>query len=181
MTYKQFRRLCLAMPEAEERETWGEATFRVKDRIFAMGSPEGEFVSVKATPDDQTALVEMDPQTFAPSAYTGRFGWVRVRLAGINTNLAQQLVTSAWKRTAQKRLVADHERKANILLRMARREKMIEIPARQLKSAKRQLERLEVLRCENCAGAEHVDSCPAKETRQLINYLGRAINTGSVR
>ena len=58
---------------------------------------------------------------------------------------------------------------------------MIEIPARQLKSAKRQLEGLEVLRCANCDGAEHVDSCPAKETRQLINYLGRAINTGSVR
>jgi hypothetical protein len=100
MTYKQFRRLCLALPEAEERETWGEATFRVKDRIFAMGSPDGEFVSVKATPDDQAALVEMDPKTFAPSAYTGRFGWVRVRLAGINTNLAQQLVRNAWERTA---------------------------------------------------------------------------------
>jgi hypothetical protein len=110
MTYKQFRRLCLAMPEAEERETWGEATFRVKDRIFAMGSPEGEFVSVKATPDDQAALVEMDPKTFAPSAYTGRFGWVRLRLAGINTNLAQQLVTNAWKRAAPKRLVNDRTR-----------------------------------------------------------------------
>src|SRR3979409_1886031 len=67
MTFKQFRRLCLALPQAEERETWGEATFRVKDRIFAMGSPDGEFVSVKATPDDQAALVEMDPKTFAPS------------------------------------------------------------------------------------------------------------------
>jgi len=36
------------MPDAEERETWGEATFRVKDLIFAMGSPDGEFASVKA-------------------------------------------------------------------------------------------------------------------------------------
>src|SRR5258708_448872 len=110
MTYKQFRRLCLAMPEAEERETWGEATFRVKDRIFAMGSPEGEFVSVKATPDDQTALVEMDPKTFAPSAYTGRFGWVRVRLAGVGTDLAQQILTNAWKRTAQKTRRAPNSR-----------------------------------------------------------------------
>jgi hypothetical protein len=94
------------MPEAEERETWGEATFRVKDRIFAMGSPDGEFVSVKASPDDQVALVEMDPKTFAPAAYTGRFGWVRVRLGGVGTDLAQQLVTNAWKRTAPRRLAS---------------------------------------------------------------------------
>ena len=99
------------MPEAEERETWGEGTFRVNDRIFAMGSPDGEFVSVKASLDDQGALVEMDPKTFAPSAYTGRFGWVRVRLAGIGKDLAQQLVTNAWKRTAPRRLVAGYEKK----------------------------------------------------------------------
>ena len=90
------------MPEAEERETWGDATFRVRDRIFAMGSPDGEFVSVKATLDDQAGLVEMDPQTFAPAAYTGRYGWVRVRLAGVGPDLAQQLVRNAWERTSQK-------------------------------------------------------------------------------
>jgi hypothetical protein len=109
MTFKDFRRLCLSMPEAEERGTWGEATFRVRDRIFAMGSPDGEFVSVKASLDDQSGLVEMDPKTFAPSAYTGRFGWVRVRLGGVGRQLAERLVTNAWKRTAPMRLVAGYE------------------------------------------------------------------------
>ena len=109
MTFPQFRRLCLALPDAEERETWGEATFRVRDRIFAMGSAGGGFVSVKASLDDQSGLVEMDPKTFAVSAYTGRFGWVRVRLAGVGPDLAQQLVTNAWKRTAPRRLVITFE------------------------------------------------------------------------
>jgi hypothetical protein len=108
LKFEQFRRLCLSLPETEERETWGEATFRVGDRIFAMGSSEGDFVSVKASLDDQAGLVEMDPKTFAPSAYTGRYGWVRVRLAG-GKDLARRLVKSAWKRTAPRRLVADHE------------------------------------------------------------------------
>jgi hypothetical protein len=109
LTFKEFRRLCLALPDAEERETWGEATFRVRDRIFAMGSSEGGFVSIKASLDDQSGLVEMDPRTFAPSAYTGRYGWVRVRLAGVGSDLAQRLVTNAWKRTAPRRLVAGYE------------------------------------------------------------------------
>src|SRR3977135_3695352 len=105
------------MPEAEERETWDEATFRVRDRIFAMGSSGGGFASVKASLDDQAGLLEMDPKTFSPSAYTGRFGWVSVRLAGIGAELARKVVTNAWKRTAPRRLVADYELKAQKALR----------------------------------------------------------------
>lgn len=109
MRFREFRRLCLELPEAEERETWGEPTFRFRGRIFAMGAVDGEHVSLKASLDDQSGLVEMDPKTFAPSAYTGRYGWVRVRLAGVGTDLARQLVTNAWKRTAPRRLVSDYE------------------------------------------------------------------------
>lgn len=109
MKFERFRQLCLSLPEAEERETWGEPTFRVRDRIFAMGSLDGVFVSLKASLDDQSGLVEMDPKTFAPSAYTGRYGWVRVRLAGVGVGLAERLVANAWKRTAPRRLIADYE------------------------------------------------------------------------
>jgi hypothetical protein len=117
VTFQQFRRLCLSLPGSEEVETWGEATFRVKNRIFAMGSQDGGFVSVKASLDDQAGLVEMDPKTFSPSAYTGRFGWVRVRLRGVGTELADKVVTNAWKRTAPRRLVADYELRAQKALR----------------------------------------------------------------
>lgn len=102
--FEEFRRLCLALPEAQEIETWGEATFRVRGRIFAMGSPEGKRVSIKASLDDQAGLVAMDPKTFAMSAYTGRFGWVSVRLAGLRAELGERLVRNAWERTAPRRL-----------------------------------------------------------------------------
>jgi hypothetical protein len=117
VTFQTFRRLCLSLPEAEEVETWGEATFRVKNRIFAMGSSDGAHVSVKASLDDQAGLVEMDPKTFSPSAYTGRFGWVRVRLGGIGPELAARVVTNAWKRTAPRRVVAEYELRAQKALR----------------------------------------------------------------
>jgi hypothetical protein len=104
--YAEFRRLCLAQPEAEEVETWGEATFRVRGRIFAMGTPEGRRVSVKASLDDQAGLIAMDPKTFEASAYTGRFGWVSVRLAGLRGELGEKLVRNAWERTAPRRMSA---------------------------------------------------------------------------
>ncbi|TMF98853.1 MAG: MmcQ/YjbR family DNA-binding protein [Chloroflexi bacterium] len=55
--YAEFRRLCLSQPEAEHVETWGEDTFRVRGKIFAMGSAEGRAVSLKASLDDQAGLV----------------------------------------------------------------------------------------------------------------------------
>ena len=32
----QLRAICLALPEAVEKETWDAPTFRVRDKIFAM-------------------------------------------------------------------------------------------------------------------------------------------------
>jgi hypothetical protein len=107
--YAEFRRLCLSLPEAVERETWGEATFRVNGRIFAIGSSEARSVSLKASLDDQAGLVAMDSRTFSVSAYTGRFGWVTVRLAGVGGELAGRLVKNAWERTAPRRLTAQNE------------------------------------------------------------------------
>lgn len=108
MKFDEFRRLCLALPEAEERETWGEATFRVRGKIFAMGAPDGGQVSIKASLDDQAGLVEMDPRTFSVSAYTGRFGWVTVRLRSLGKELGARLVRNAWERTAPRRLAGEH-------------------------------------------------------------------------
>lgn len=106
MKFSDFRRLCLAMPEAEEIETWGEATFRVRGRIFAMGSDEGTHVSIKASLDDQAGLIAMDPKAFQVAAYTGRFGWVTVRLSRVGRELGERLVKNAWEQTAPRRLSA---------------------------------------------------------------------------
>ena len=35
------RALCLALPEAHEVEAWGEPTFRVKNKLFAMYADAG--------------------------------------------------------------------------------------------------------------------------------------------
>jgi len=103
------RREALALPEAEERETWGEATFRVRGRIFLMYGAGGTHASVKASLDDQAALLEMAPGTFSASAYTGRFGWVSVRLGAVEPGLMRRLVVAAWRRTAPRRLVAAYD------------------------------------------------------------------------
>jgi hypothetical protein len=104
-SFDDVRRIALALPEVEERITWDvDVTFRVRDKIFVMGGPDGTHASIKASIDRQAELVDLDAETFAPSAYVGRFGWVSVDLARVEPLLLEDLIREAWRRTAPKKL-----------------------------------------------------------------------------
>jgi hypothetical protein len=106
-TFDDVRRIALALPEAEERLTWEtDITFRVRDKIFAIGGEGADRVSIKAGLETQAELIELDPGTFAKSAYVGRFGWVTVDLGRVDPALLASLLREAWRRTAPKRLAA---------------------------------------------------------------------------
>ena len=110
MTFDDVRRMALALPEAEERVTWEtDVTFRVRDRIFAIGGEGATGVSIKASLETQAELLEMDPATFRKSAYVGRFGWVTVDLERVDPDLLTSLLRAAWRRTAPKRLATTLE------------------------------------------------------------------------
>jgi predicted DNA-binding protein (MmcQ/YjbR family) len=83
---KRLREICLALPEAFEKEAWGECTFRVTGgSMFAMSDSNhhhsGHFgVWVKAPPMVQEILVRSDGKRFFVPPYMGPKGWVGVRL-----------------------------------------------------------------------------------------------------
>jgi hypothetical protein len=109
-TFDDVRRIALALPEAEERLTWEtDITFRVRDKIFAIGGEGADRVSVKASLETQAELIDLDPETFASSAYVGRFGWVTVDLDRVDPALLSSLIREAWRRSAPKRLAATLE------------------------------------------------------------------------
>ena len=100
----------MALPEAEERVTWEtDITFRVRDKIFAIGGEGADRVSIKASLETQAELIDLDPETFASSAYVGRFGWVTVDLDRVDPAVLSSLLREAWRRSAPKRLAATLE------------------------------------------------------------------------
>jgi hypothetical protein len=106
-TFDDVRRLAMGLPEVEEIVTWEtDITFRVRGKIFAIGGEGADRVSIKQSPERQAELIDLDPETFASSAYVGRFGWVTADLARIDPALLEELLRSAWRRTAPKRLAA---------------------------------------------------------------------------
>jgi hypothetical protein len=109
-TFEDVRRIALALPQTEERVTWeSDITFRVRDKIFAIGGDGADRVSVKASLETQAELIDLDPETFASSAYVGRFGWVTVDLHRVDPALLSSLLREAWRRTAPKRLASTVE------------------------------------------------------------------------
>jgi hypothetical protein len=109
MTGEEFRHAALSFPEAVEKETWGHPTFRVRDKMFATMSAEGDSASVKASREAQAALVGSEPETFSVPAYVGQHGWVAIRLDRVDADEAVELLDEAWRATAPKRVVAAYD------------------------------------------------------------------------
>jgi hypothetical protein len=100
--------------EAHEVVAWGEPTFRVRNKLFAMYARAGGHhgagrpaVWIKATRTNQAFLLEADAARYFVPPYVGASGWIGVRLdrrprwadvAG--------LLRDAYRRTAPARLVA---------------------------------------------------------------------------
>lgn len=103
------RALCMALPEAEERETWEIPTFRVRDKIFAMAHPDKGRPSVwmKAPRGTQALLTEAAPDRFFSPPYVGHKGWIGVWLdVDPDWDEMRALVERSWRMTAPKRLAA---------------------------------------------------------------------------
>lgn len=95
----------MGLPEAKEILTWGEhPTFRVRRKIFAIAGENPDRVSIKATPEVQADLIDLDPGTFSTAPHVGRYGWVLVDLARVEPEQIRPLLVEAWRMTAPKRL-----------------------------------------------------------------------------
>ena len=103
----RLRAICLALPEAIERETWDIPTFRVCEKIFVMATTDNGTPSLwcKAPPGAQTILIEAAPARFFRPPYVGHKGWIGMRLNGaVDWNEVEALVQRSYQMTAPKRL-----------------------------------------------------------------------------
>lgn len=114
---ERLREICLALPESSEKEAWGDPTWRVRNRIFAMqkGNFEGGRPSVwlKAAEDAQPLLVGADPKCFFVPPYVGHKGWVGIYLdtRRVNWAMLSTLIEESHQLVAPRRLTAGAQRR----------------------------------------------------------------------
>jgi predicted DNA-binding protein (MmcQ/YjbR family) len=111
-TLARLRKICLALPESHEVEAWGEPTFRVRNKLFAMyaastnhhggGRPA---VWCKAGPGNQGLMVQANPDRFFVPPYVGPSGWVGVWLDGaVDWGEVADLLRDSYVLVAPKKL-----------------------------------------------------------------------------
>jgi tRNA-Thr(GGU) m(6)t(6)A37 methyltransferase TsaA len=97
----------LDLPEAGEVEAWGDPTYRIRNKIFAMEKGAGTEVWLKAASGMQRALVESDPACYFVPPYVGHKGWVGARLdADLDWEELADLIEQSYRLIAPKTLAA---------------------------------------------------------------------------
>lgn len=102
---KKLRRVCLALPGAEESVSFGHPTFRVRGgKIFAvLETYKGELGICVNVGKAMQGLFLADPRFFR-TPYIGKFGWVTLRVNGARLNWTEirDLVKGSFELAAPK-------------------------------------------------------------------------------
>jgi hypothetical protein len=113
----QIRKICLGLPDTEEKIAWGEPTFRVHGKLFAMFSNnhhgDGRIaVWCNAPLGAQQDLVAADPERFFVPPYVGVGGWIGINLnTKLPTGALAAILEQAYRTTEEKRSAAKRRRR----------------------------------------------------------------------
>jgi len=96
------RAKCLSMPDATEDYPWGDIVWKVNGKMFAATGESGSMVTVKATLDQQAALIQLP--NVAVAKYVGKYGWVTIELKDEETlSFALDLIAESYDQVAKKK------------------------------------------------------------------------------
>jgi predicted DNA-binding protein (MmcQ/YjbR family) len=108
----RLRKICLRLPEASEKEAWGDPTWRVRNKIFAMEKRGDGRISVwcKSTSDTRDMLLLSAPHQFFIPPYVGPKGWIGMRIdEDPDWREVESIVRQSYRLIAPKRLSRDIE------------------------------------------------------------------------
>ena len=103
MNVETVRKIALGFPEAVEQDHFGNASFRVRGRIFAT-LPDHTHLNVMIDPFDVDAVVRTEPKSCALLLWGKEVRGVQVSLPWASPAMVEELLRAAWKRKAPKRL-----------------------------------------------------------------------------
>jgi|SRR5688572_2056766 len=94
---------CMAFGEGVTEEyPWGHPVWKVNGKMFAASSNDGSNVSVKATLEQQSVLIQH--RAIRVADYVGRHGWVSVTISDQETlDLTFDLIDESFEMVTPKR------------------------------------------------------------------------------
>jgi hypothetical protein len=110
-SWEDVRRLALALPETSERPSWGNASWRVRDKLFvwerplrpadllALGdaAPSGAILGARVEHlGAKEALLADNPRVFFTTSHFDGYPAILARLDLLDEEDLEELITEAW-------------------------------------------------------------------------------------
>jgi hypothetical protein len=109
ITFEEVREFASALPEVEERTSYGTAAFFVRKKLFARMKEDGESLMVKLNFDERELLISDNPEVYYMTDHYTNYPGVLVRLAAVDPDELRDLLLEAWSLAAPKRVLAAYE------------------------------------------------------------------------
>jgi hypothetical protein len=108
MSVEDVRLIALSMPESEEMEHWGKASFRIRNKIFAVVQEDNTSLVVKTSGEDRMIYTSMDPQVYTIPKSFSNLHYMRVNLNLVQPEELRGLIIKAWSSIAPTKLVKEY-------------------------------------------------------------------------
>lgn len=109
MTFKDVRKMALALDGVEESTSYGTAAFKIGGKLIARLKEDGESLVVGTTFEEREEMMRAEPETYYITDHYLNYPWVLVRLPKVRPDAMRDLLkgavrlASASKRGSTKR------------------------------------------------------------------------------
>jgi hypothetical protein len=110
VTFADVRDAALALPSVEEGLCYGTPGLRVAGKFLLRLKEDGETVAIKVPMDQRDALLRADPEVFFITDHYRAYPAILFRLGAMRREPLADLLESAWRFVAPKRLLAAFDR-----------------------------------------------------------------------
>ncbi|MDH4385587.1 MAG: MmcQ/YjbR family DNA-binding protein [Caulobacter sp.] len=110
MTREEFADVVLSFPGAAEGTSYGQPSFKVRDRFFTRVRSEDASAVLSCVPaDEREFLIEADPATFHVTPHYKDYPIVLARLQALGADQARGYLERQWRKLATRAMIRDWE------------------------------------------------------------------------
>lgn len=110
VTFADVTRMARALPGVEEGTSYGTPALHVRRKFMARLKEDGETLVLKLPFVERDHLLLRDPATYYITDHYRDYPSVLVRLPNAREGELRELLESAWRRVASKRVVEAYDR-----------------------------------------------------------------------
>jgi hypothetical protein len=95
MTFKDVRKMALALDGVEESTSYGTAAFKIRGKLIARLKEDGETLVVGTTFEEREEMMRAEPETYYITDHYLNYPWVLVRLPKVHPDALRDLLKGA--------------------------------------------------------------------------------------